>query len=111
MPGNGVGEVEDVRTAEDRAAWETPSDDFAEACEVRGHVIRVLGPAECDAKTAHHLIEDQGDVVVRRDFPQSLVDLRVWGDVRSLTRTDVLTGPPSLYPTVTRRTIARTFVR
>src|SRR5256885_14909528 len=40
--------------------------------------------SERDAKAAHHLVEDQGDIVVRRDLPQSVEEVRFGRDVRPL---------------------------
>src|SRR5713226_7360749 len=46
VPANRVGKVEDVGTSEERATRKATPDDLAETCEVRSHMIRVLGPAE-----------------------------------------------------------------
>src|SRR5712691_3425311 len=72
VPANRVSEVEDVGTSEERATRKATPDDLAETCEVRIHMIGMLGPAECDAKTTHDLVENQREVVFCRDLPQSL---------------------------------------
>src|SRR5438128_4378734 len=86
LPARRIREVKDVRTSEERPAGQASSNDLAEAGEVRCHAIRVLGPAERHPKAAHHLVEDERDVVVRRDFPQPFQELGVRCDVRPLDR-------------------------
>src|SRR2546425_6740035 len=77
IPSNRVGKVEDVGTSEERAARKATPDDLAETREVRSHMIGMLGPAECDAKTTHDLVENQRDVEFCGDLPQSLEELPV----------------------------------
>src|SRR5256885_334832 len=84
LPARRVREVEDIRPSEEGPAGKAASDDLAQTRQAGRHALGMLGPAERDAKAAHHLVEDQGDIVVRRDLPQSVEEVRFGRDVRPL---------------------------
>src|SRR5205823_3416582 len=66
-----VRELEDLRTAQERAARQAPSDHLAEADEVRDDSIYMLGASVRHAKAAHDLVENQRDVEPRGHLSES----------------------------------------
>jgi hypothetical protein len=48
----------------------SPADYLPECGEIRLYVEKLLSPAACDSKPAHHFVEDQKDLMVIANLPE-----------------------------------------